>query len=97
MATEVRIEAATVNDVPLLLTLIQALAEYERMSDQVLATEGRLRDTLRCGFTTIRHFSRSLGSISRTSSCCLTGVPGALVQRFCVTSLASRSNATAGG
>jgi GNAT superfamily N-acetyltransferase len=46
MATEVRIEAATVHDAPLILTLIQALAEYERMSDEVLATEARLRDTL---------------------------------------------------
>src|SRR5688572_12620738 len=46
MTTEVRIEAATIHDVPLILTLVQALAEYERMSDEVLATEARLRDTL---------------------------------------------------
>jgi len=46
MAGEVRIEAATVHDVPLLLSLIRGLAEYERMSDEVLATETRLRDTL---------------------------------------------------
>ena len=46
MAIEVRIEAATVHDVPLLLSLIRALAEYERMSDVVVATEARLRDSL---------------------------------------------------
>ena len=46
MAIEVRIEAATVHDVPLLLSLIGALAEYERMSDAVVATEARLRDSL---------------------------------------------------
>lgn len=31
---------------PLLLNLIKALAEYERMSDQVVATEARLHDSL---------------------------------------------------
>ena len=46
MAIEVRIEKATVHDVPLLLSLIRALAEYERMSDVVVATETRLRDSL---------------------------------------------------
>ena len=46
MAIEVRIETATIDDVPLLLSLIRALAEYERMSDEVLATDTRLRDTL---------------------------------------------------
>jgi len=46
MAGEVRIESATVHDVPLLLSLIRGLAEYERMSDEVLATDTRLRDSL---------------------------------------------------
>lgn len=46
MAGDVRIEAATVHDVPLLLSLIRALAEYERMSDTVVATEARLRESL---------------------------------------------------
>ena len=46
MAVEVRIEVATVRDAPLLLSLIRALAAYERMSDDVVATETRLRDTL---------------------------------------------------
>jgi GNAT superfamily N-acetyltransferase len=46
MSAEVRIENATAADVPLLLTLIRALAEYERLSAEVVATEGALRETL---------------------------------------------------
>jgi GNAT superfamily N-acetyltransferase len=46
MGAAVRIESATIDDVPLLLSLIGALAEYERMSDEVVATEARLRNTL---------------------------------------------------
>ena len=42
----VRVEAARPEDVRLLLHLINALAEYERLSDQVVATEARLHDTL---------------------------------------------------
>ena len=41
-----RIERATERDVPLILRLIKALAEYERMSPDVTATEQGLRDTL---------------------------------------------------
>jgi len=41
-----RIERATENDVPLIFSLIKALAEYERMSDEVVATEAGLRETL---------------------------------------------------
>jgi GNAT superfamily N-acetyltransferase len=41
-----RIERATERDVPLILRLIKALAEYERMSSDVTATEQGLRDTL---------------------------------------------------
>jgi GNAT superfamily N-acetyltransferase len=41
-----RIERATERDVPLILDLITRLAEYERMSDQVVATEAGLRETL---------------------------------------------------
>ena len=37
---------ATVNDVPQILAFIQALAEYEKLSDQVVATEQKLKDTL---------------------------------------------------
>lgn len=43
---DVRIEPATVRDVPVLLRMIKALAEYERMSDQVVATEEGLRKSL---------------------------------------------------
>ena len=41
-----RIEGATSGDVPLLLTLIRALAEYERMTEDVVATEDALDATL---------------------------------------------------
>ena len=37
---------ATESDVPLILTFIKALAEYERMAGQVVATEERLRGSL---------------------------------------------------
>lgn len=43
---EVEIRAATVDDVPLILTLIKELAEYERLSHEVVATEEVLRDSL---------------------------------------------------
>lgn len=33
-------------DVPVILRLIKGLAEYEKMADEVVATEQRLRDTL---------------------------------------------------
>jgi GNAT superfamily N-acetyltransferase len=41
-----RIERATERDVPLILRLIKELAEYERMSADVTATEQGLRETL---------------------------------------------------
>ncbi len=40
------IRAATLDDVPLVLAFIRALADYERMSDEVAATEEKLRSTL---------------------------------------------------
>jgi GNAT superfamily N-acetyltransferase len=43
---EIEITAATTADVPLILELIRGLAEYEKLSDQVTATEDKLRDTL---------------------------------------------------
>lgn len=43
---EVEIRAATEDDVPLILTLIKELAEYERLSHEVVATEEVLRDSL---------------------------------------------------
>jgi GNAT superfamily N-acetyltransferase len=45
-AGTLRIERATERDVPLILRLIKELAEYERMSDEVVATEDGLRRTL---------------------------------------------------
>jgi GNAT superfamily N-acetyltransferase len=46
MAADVRIEPACMQDVPLILSLITALAEYERLAHEVEATEAGLRDTL---------------------------------------------------
>jgi len=46
MTSDIRIEAATVADVPVILRMIKALAEYERMTDEVVATEASVRDTL---------------------------------------------------
>jgi GNAT superfamily N-acetyltransferase len=40
------IDAATTGDVPLILTFIKALAEYERLADAVVATEAGLNATL---------------------------------------------------
>jgi GNAT superfamily N-acetyltransferase len=45
-AGTLRIERATERDVPLILRLITELADYERMSDEVVATEDGLRRTL---------------------------------------------------
>ena len=42
----IRIVAATEADVPLILSLISALADYERLSHQMVATEAALRETL---------------------------------------------------
>lgn len=41
-----RIEAATDHDVPVILGMIKALAEYERLSHKVVATEEALRASL---------------------------------------------------
>jgi GNAT superfamily N-acetyltransferase len=41
-----RIRAATVGDVPLVLRFIRELAEYERLAHEVVATEEGLRETL---------------------------------------------------
>ena len=45
-AESLRIERATERDVPLILRLIRELADYERMADEVVATEDALRQTL---------------------------------------------------
>ena len=44
--TTFRIEPATDKDVPLIFQMIKGLAEYEKLSDQVTATEERLRESL---------------------------------------------------
>ena len=43
---EFRIARATERDVPVILTMIKGLADYEKMSDQVIDTEDVLRATL---------------------------------------------------
>ena len=42
---DVRISAATASDTPVLLRLIRALAEYEKLAGEVVATEDRIRET----------------------------------------------------
>ena len=46
MATDVRIVPATSADVPVLLRLVTALAEYEKLSAEVVATEDGIRESL---------------------------------------------------
>ncbi|MBI4264946.1 MAG: GNAT family N-acetyltransferase [Acidobacteria bacterium] len=46
MATQLRIDRATPEDVPLILDLIRGLAEYERLAGEVVATEAGLRESL---------------------------------------------------
>ncbi len=43
---EIQIVEANAADVPVILDLIRGLAEYEKLSDQVAATEEKLRSTL---------------------------------------------------
>jgi GNAT superfamily N-acetyltransferase len=45
-AAQARIIPAGEQDVPLILEMIRALAEYERLSHEVVATEGMLRESL---------------------------------------------------
>lgn len=45
-ALEFKIRSATPEDIPLVLALVQELAEYERLSHLVSATEARLRESL---------------------------------------------------
>ena len=44
--SKTEIKAATVEDVPLILRFIRGLAEYEKLLDEVVATEEGLRETL---------------------------------------------------
>ena len=45
-SSEFRIESATESDIPLILTFIKGLAEYEGLAHEVVATEEKLRDSL---------------------------------------------------
>ena len=44
--TDLVLRAATVADTPIILELVTALAEYERIADGLVATEERLRESL---------------------------------------------------
>jgi GNAT superfamily N-acetyltransferase len=46
MPHDLTLRSGTEHDVPLILTLIRALAEYEKLADAVVATEDDLRRTL---------------------------------------------------
>jgi GNAT superfamily N-acetyltransferase len=46
MASEIRIQAATPGDVALVLEFIKGLADYEKLSHEVVATEDNLRESL---------------------------------------------------
>jgi GNAT superfamily N-acetyltransferase len=46
MAPDLRIEPATEDDLPLVLKLVKKLAEYERLSHEVIATEEDFRKAL---------------------------------------------------
>lgn len=46
MAADITLRLATVQDVPQILAFIQGLAEYEKLADQVVATEASLAKTL---------------------------------------------------
>ncbi|GAA0564369.1 GNAT family N-acetyltransferase [Rheinheimera aquimaris] len=46
MTTDINIRLATPEDVPTILAFIQGLAEYEKLADQVVATEDNLKHTL---------------------------------------------------
>ena len=46
MKDSIRIEDATEKDIPLILSLIRGLSEYERLAHECVATEDRLRETL---------------------------------------------------
>jgi len=43
---EIKIQPATQQDLPVILSFIKKLADYERLSNEVMATEDTLRETL---------------------------------------------------
>ena len=46
LASRFLLRSATPDDVPVILDCIRGLAEYEKLTDEVVATEARLRETL---------------------------------------------------
>ena len=46
MSADITLRLATEQDIPAILAFIQGLAEYEKLADQVVATEEKLRATL---------------------------------------------------
>ncbi|PJA98231.1 MAG: N-acetyltransferase [Ignavibacteriales bacterium CG_4_9_14_3_um_filter_30_11] len=43
---KIKIRTATKNDMPIILTLIREIAEYEKLSHEVVATKEKVRETL---------------------------------------------------
>ena len=46
MSAQISLRLATEQDIPTILRFINGLAEYEKLADQVVATEQKLRETL---------------------------------------------------
>lgn len=46
MSAQINLRLATEQDIPTILQFINGLAEYEKLADQVVATEQKLRETL---------------------------------------------------
>jgi GNAT superfamily N-acetyltransferase len=46
MENRIEIKSATIEDIPLILSFIQELAEYEKLSNEVVATENSLKESL---------------------------------------------------
>ncbi len=44
--SKIKIRPATENDVPLIFSLIKEIAEYEKLSNEVVATEEKVKETL---------------------------------------------------
>ena len=62
--SELQIDSATEADVPLILGMIKALAEYERLGHEVVATEAMIRDSF---FGPAPHASAVIARIGGTA------------------------------
>ena len=58
----ITVRPATDNDVPLILSLIQELAEYERLRHEVVATEASIRSALFSGSSHVRALIACVGA-----------------------------------